>query len=150
MSQIRSWNPIRTSIGKIHLPSYVQPEQSAPLDRPLIPIFAVAISTLAVVLAAFHTDHPVVKYYTDYLSTRPTTGRNTEASLGLTALRMTPTADLEAPIQPPIHALLSHSRLGMPPLECNSPVLKRCHHGTPGDVLGDRADTVVFEKVYWF
>ncbi|KAJ7451365.1 hypothetical protein FB451DRAFT_1525745 [Mycena latifolia] len=110
-------------IGKIHLPSYLQPEQSAPLDHPLIAIFRGAVSRLAVVIAAFHIEHPVVKCYTDYFSTRPSTARDTEASLWLTNLRLSPTPELEALIQPPMHVLLSHSRLGVPPLEWKRRVL---------------------------
>ncbi|KAJ7105928.1 hypothetical protein C8R44DRAFT_886375 [Mycena epipterygia] len=106
-----------SQIGKIHLPSYVEPEQSASPDHPLVAIFESAVCRLSILLTAFSIDHPVVKSYTDYFATKPSTARDTEIGLWLSNIRLCPTPELESLMEAPIQALLAWKLPGVAPLE---------------------------------
>ncbi|KAJ7823116.1 hypothetical protein B0H13DRAFT_2376254 [Mycena leptocephala] len=110
-------------IGKICLPAYLKPEMSAPLDHPLVAVFSACVTRLAVVLAAFHEDHPVVHCYNQYFATKKSSARDTEAGEWLSNLRLTPTPELESLMQPPMHELLNRSVLRVPEVERRRRVL---------------------------
>jgi hypothetical protein len=96
---------------------------SAPHDHPLVEIFSASITQLSVLLAAFHSDHPVVRCYNDYFSKKKSSARDTEVAEWLSALRLSPTPELESLMQPPMHELLNRSVLGIAPVERRRRVL---------------------------
>jgi hypothetical protein len=90
---------------------------SAPLDHPLVAVFSACITRLAVVLAAFHEDHPVVRCYNQYFATKKSSARDTEAGEWLSNLWLPPTPELESLMQPPMHEQLNRSVLRVPEVE---------------------------------
>jgi hypothetical protein len=82
---------------------------SAPLDHPLVAIFSACITRLAVVLAAFDEDHPVVGCYNEYFVGKNSSARDTKAGEWL--------SNLQSLMQPPMHELLNRRVLRVPEVE---------------------------------
>ncbi|KAJ6463160.1 hypothetical protein C8R47DRAFT_1225277 [Mycena vitilis] len=112
-----------SQIGKIRLPSFMEPEMSAPPDHPLHAIFAGAVSRLSVVLADFHPAHPVVQAYTQFFGPKTSSARDTEAAQWLSNLRLSPTPELESLMQGPMQELLGRVVFKVGPTERRRRVL---------------------------
>ncbi|KAJ7660274.1 hypothetical protein DFH06DRAFT_1401711 [Mycena polygramma] len=112
-----------SQIGKIRLPSYMEPEMSAPDDHPLIGIFAGSVTRLSVVLGDFNPAHPVIGAYTQFFAKKNSSARDTEAAQWLSNLRLSPTPELESLMQAPIQELLGRVVFQVGPTERRRRVL---------------------------
>ncbi|KAJ7486717.1 hypothetical protein FB451DRAFT_1534719 [Mycena latifolia] len=98
-------------IGKIRLPLYMEPDDPEHENPALTAIFNTALRRVAKTLAEFDDNHPVVRDFNEYFSTKKLVQRHREAVEWMKKLGLAVTPELEAVLTEPQLTLLKDNEL---------------------------------------
>ncbi|KAJ7453883.1 hypothetical protein FB451DRAFT_1185165 [Mycena latifolia] len=110
-SEVKEINLTAEQIGKIRLPLYMEPDDPEHENPALTAIFNAALPRVAQILAEFDDNHPVVRDFNEYFSTKKLVQRHREAGEWMKKLGLAITPELEAVLTEPQLTLLKDNEL---------------------------------------